>query len=154
MPWRKRTQLEFVVVLGIVALVAGIVFPTFERFRQSSRRVDCSARLRRVGQGLLVYANRNGGVWPATLDELTRSTVLPKSELTCVASGKPFFFVRPGGVAESSGSDDVIAYEPPEYHDGDGSNALFGDGPVSWLSPPALRAAVTRASTWPTSQPR
>jgi prepilin-type processing-associated H-X9-DG protein len=47
---------ELLVVIGVIALLIGILLPTLSRARESSRRTACLANLRSIGQALLAYA--------------------------------------------------------------------------------------------------
>ena len=68
-------------------------------------------------------------------------------------SKKRFTFIRPGAIASGLNENDLVAYEPLDYHDGAGSNALFGDGHVSWLTPSELEHFKMRPTTLPSTQP-
>jgi len=61
---RAFTLVEVLVVVGIVALLMGVLLPTINRARETSRRASCMANLRAIGQGLLAYAGDNKGELP------------------------------------------------------------------------------------------
>ncbi|MBU0608973.1 MAG: type II secretion system GspH family protein [Armatimonadetes bacterium] len=52
---RGFTLIELLVVIGIIAVLAAILFPVFARARESARRVVCRSNLRQVGQALAMY---------------------------------------------------------------------------------------------------
>ena len=56
------TLVELLVVIGIIALLVGILLPTLGRARQSARTVVCQSNLRQIGIGLLFYAEQWDGV--------------------------------------------------------------------------------------------
>jgi type II secretory pathway pseudopilin PulG len=52
------------VVIGIIAILIGILLPTLGRARASARAVQCMSNLRSIGQALNMYANANKGSLP------------------------------------------------------------------------------------------
>jgi prepilin-type N-terminal cleavage/methylation domain-containing protein/prepilin-type processing-associated H-X9-DG protein len=48
---------ELLVVIGIIALLIGILLPVLSKARESSRRTVCMSNLRTLGQAMFVYAH-------------------------------------------------------------------------------------------------
>ncbi len=48
-------------VIGIIALLVGILLPTLNRARSSANSVKCQSNLRQIGVGINFYANDNNG---------------------------------------------------------------------------------------------
>ncbi len=55
---------ELLVVIGIIALLIGIILPVVSSAREKSRRVACQSNLRVIGQSMFMYANAFNGRLP------------------------------------------------------------------------------------------
>ncbi|MEM6560838.1 MAG: type II secretion system protein [Planctomycetota bacterium] len=59
------TLVELLVVIGIIALLVGILLPTLSRARASANQIVCASNLRNIGQGFALYASDNKQFLPA-----------------------------------------------------------------------------------------
>jgi prepilin-type processing-associated H-X9-DG protein len=57
---------ELLVAVGLIAILLGMLLPTFARARQSANRTCCASNLRQLGTALLNYVNDNNGYFPAS----------------------------------------------------------------------------------------
>jgi len=58
------TLVELLVVIGIIALLIGMLLPSLNKARQAANVVDCEARLRQMGAAIQIYASNNKGLLP------------------------------------------------------------------------------------------
>src|SRR3954452_3301119 len=67
MVMRKRrafTLVELLVVIGIIALLVGILLPTLSKARDAAARTACLSNLRELSNALRIYATENKDACP------------------------------------------------------------------------------------------
>jgi prepilin-type N-terminal cleavage/methylation domain-containing protein/prepilin-type processing-associated H-X9-DG protein len=82
--------IELLVVIGIIAILLGILLAAIEVARHHAYRAKCASNLRQLGLGFSLYANENHGAHPRTL----YIPGLPPTAGTGGAAAEPF---SPGG---------------------------------------------------------
>ena len=58
------TLIEILVVISIVGLIAGLLFPVFSRARDSARTATCASNLKQIGLAFRLYLNDNRNLHP------------------------------------------------------------------------------------------
>ena len=63
------TLVELLVVVAIIAVLAGLLLPGIARSKTKAKQIHCMSNMRQIGVALSMYADDHGGRMPLTLHE-------------------------------------------------------------------------------------
>jgi prepilin-type processing-associated H-X9-DG protein len=120
-----------------------------------------ATNLRQIGQAITLYANENKGAFPPDV-----ATVVKSQSLTAEIGKSPFgpakdgidsALIQYGGATNPMTNprltDVIVAYDQAALEQGEGTNALYGDGHVDWLPPEAIKRALDESRKKVAQQP-
>ncbi len=62
---RAFTLIELLVVIGIIAILAAILFPVFARVREKANATTCLSNMGQLGRSFIMYCDDNGNRFPS-----------------------------------------------------------------------------------------
>src|SRR5205809_1139583 len=116
-PRRAFSLVELLVVIGIIALLMGMLMPALKGARLQAASLACKSNLKNIGAMLIIYANNNRGVlYPI-------GSIIKPGE-PCPGSGAAaggyrtlgnFSFYENGALIPREGRWPVYVFDPPVW---------------------------------------
>ena len=113
------TLVELLVVIGVVAVLVGLLLPVLATARRNARRVTCSSNLGQWAKALIAFAAQNDGAFPRRGQGVQPTTQVARGDdwfnaLPRYLGLKPYSarvsandLPRPGGVGNADGGSGV-----------------------------------------------
>ncbi|GEM_PF-4781085 len=133
--------------LIVPAVLISILVPSLSRARDKANQIKCASNLRQIGQAAQLYAQDNlrlGGPYGPGFDRLVQTQQISPQVFQCpsdnstgtgqLSAGACSYIWLGQNLTISSSPDCVLAYEPLLNHGKEGSNFLFADGHVEFIS--------------------
>jgi prepilin-type processing-associated H-X9-DG protein len=133
------------IVLSLLASLIPWQSPGIARDR--ARRVHCMNNLRQIALATIAFRDDHTNAFPQSLLNLTNAFPYPQGyvckstkhvpgNLADVTKWTDYHFISPPG------SNNVLAYCPPENHKGKGGNIVYADASVQWCTPEEFTNAL------------
>jgi prepilin-type processing-associated H-X9-DG protein len=129
-------------LLFMPIILLAIFLPSLSQAGEMSMRLVCAANLKGIGTSVLIYANENDDAYPPSLQTFIDSGEITPKQCICPSSGavvgdgvNACYIYIPGTRVSADDPRNVMAYEPPENHGGEGSNVVFVDGHCTFIRP-------------------
>jgi prepilin-type N-terminal cleavage/methylation domain-containing protein/prepilin-type processing-associated H-X9-DG protein len=95
------TLIEMLVVIAIIAILAGLLLPALTRAREESRRTACKSNLTQIVKGCLTYQEPNGDFFPAFMqaaftDNTLNPSLAASPRNTAIPGGGVYTFASQG----------------------------------------------------------
>lgn len=129
-------------------LAAAVLMPSLSRAREKANRVKSASNLRQIGMVCLLHANDNRGAYPKDLLAAAVALDVGREVFDSPlgdAPGGDYAYLYFDGLRDTVGAEVVIAYDRASFDRGEGTNVLFGEGHVEWLSREQFQRALQRS---------
>jgi prepilin-type N-terminal cleavage/methylation domain-containing protein/prepilin-type processing-associated H-X9-DG protein len=135
------TLVELLVVIGIIAVLVGLLLPALSKARGQANSIKCMSNLRQIALGLFAYSAENSGVIVPSFN-LPRQPGVATNDVSgpgVIMDGWPSILDRDGYVRSTSQSA-TTAFYCPETVDingmANGQTGTYAANPCGWVEWP------------------
>lgn len=82
----SMTLLELLLVMGSIALLAGLLYPAYHRSRQMADSAACLSNLHQIGIAIQTYLNDSNGLMPSLQNRDSTTNTLPAMDTVLLPS--------------------------------------------------------------------
>jgi prepilin-type N-terminal cleavage/methylation domain-containing protein/prepilin-type processing-associated H-X9-DG protein len=147
---RAFTLLELLLAVSLIALLAGLIFPTIDTIRLQSESAACASNLRQIGLAVMQKVQDNGDIYPLVEGDPSNPIYAPGDGAESLAETlKPYGVTervlrcpsdaRKNGYFQSKGN----SYEWFSFIDGERPASARIYLPVGTLALPPMRFPIT-----------
>ena len=86
---RAFTLIELLIVIAIIAILAGILLPSLNSAKKKARQTLCLSNLRQIGQGCRIYQDENDEYFPGWLSSLNPLLISDPKLFVCPMDPDP-----------------------------------------------------------------
>jgi type II secretory pathway pseudopilin PulG len=161
-------------IVVIIGMLIAVLLPSLCKSSETANKAKCALNLHQIGLAIALYAKDHGGQYPPSLAVLVEQEKLSSAVFVCPSSNQEpaaatdtagvaaelataekgevghrkclsYVYVGKGLNTATVAATAIVAYEPLENHDGDGTNVLFGDEHTEWVNKKAWPSVAAAA---------
>lgn len=117
------TLIELLIVIGIILLLAGLLFPVFMSARAAGQRAACTSNLRQLTQAVMLYTNDHEECFPENGDRLLWMGRMWRPVIDPYVGSRNTYWCPADGTAIRKFDATSYAYLQSFYHDAADINA-------------------------------